>query len=203
MTKTPMLLTILKHPNSKLKQKSNPVEDFDENLHQFLDDMYETMIHSGGIGLAAIQVGKPIRALVINIPREIEGAQPELQEDGSYAIPTEQRKEDLLEIINPVFLKQDGRTLYKEGCLSVPGFFEDIDRFESVSVAYQDRFGKEHILQADGTLAICLQHEIDHLNGILFVDKLPILRRKKFEKELKKLQKEQKQNFKPKSTQES
>lgn len=192
MTKTPMLLTILKYPNSKLKQKSNPVKAFDENLHKFLDDMYETMIHSGGIGLAAIQVGNPIRALVINIPREIEGAQPELQEDGSYVIPTEQRKEDLLEIINPVFLKQDGQTLYKEGCLSVPGFFEDIERFECVSVAYCDRFGKEHILQASGTLAICLQHEIDHLDGVLFVDKLPILRRKKFEKELKRLQKEQK-----------
>lgn len=187
------ILTILKHPNSKLKTKSNPVREFDENLHRLLDDMYETMIERGGIGLAAIQVGEPIRALVINIPREVEGAQPELQEDGSYAVPTEQRKEDLLEIINPVFLKKEGQTLYKEGCLSVPGFFEDVERFESVSVAYQDRFGKEHILQANDTLAICLQHEIDHLDGILFVDKLPILRRKKFEKELRRLQKEQKE----------
>ncbi len=170
------LLQILKYPNPKLKQKSTTISVFDEKLHSLLDDMYETMIQSNGIGLAAIQVGVPLRALVINLPRE----------------DNEQYKEDVLEIINPTFLKTQGATLYQEGCLSVPGFYEEIERFEHISLAYQNRFGEEKILQASELLAIAIQHEIDHLDGIVFVDRLPLLRRKKFEKELKKLQKEAK-----------
>ena len=101
-------------------------------------------------------------------------------------------KRDRLELINPTLLKTQGIVTYQEGCLSVPGFYEEIERFESVSIGYQDRFGVERVLQADGLLAIAVQHEMDHLDGVLFVDRLPILRRKKFEKELKRIQKEQK-----------
>ena len=168
-------MTIIKYPDSRLKQKSSPVEVFDENVAQMLDEMYQIMTQTNGIGLAAIQVGIPLRALIINLHRE----------DG------EQYKEDTLEIINPVILKTKGLTTYQEGCLSVPGFYEDIERFEEVSIAYQDRHGQEKILQATELLAIAIQHEMDHLEGILFIDKLPLLRRKKFEKELKKIQKEQ------------
>ena len=168
-------MTIIKYPDSRLKQKSSPVEVFDENLAQMLDEMYQIMTQTNGIGLAAIQVGIPLRALIINLHRE----------DG------EQYKEDTLEIINPVILKTKGLTTYREGCLSVPGFYEDIERFEEVSIAYQDRHGQEKILQATELLAIAIQHEMDHLEGILFIDKLPLLRRKKFEKDLKKIQKEQ------------
>ncbi len=176
-------MQILKYPDSRLRQKSTQILSFDEDLHKILDEMYETMMQSGGIGLAAIQVGLPIKALIINIPREDE----------------EHYKEDTLEIINPSFLATKGLVIYQEGCLSVPGFYEEIERFEEVSIAYQNRFGEEKILQASELLAIAIQHEMDHLEGILFVDKLPILRRKKFEQELKKLQKEQK--FKSSSTQ--
>ena len=171
------ILSILKYPHPTLKKQSEKVTAFDSALHTLLDNMYETMTSTNGIGLAAIQVGVPLRILIINIPRE---------EDGN------QYEEDTLEIINPTFLKTEGIVVYQEGCLSVPGFYEDIERFKEVSIAYQDRFGEEKVLQAEGLLAIALQHEIDHLNGVLFVDKLPILRRKKFEKELKKLQKSKK-----------
>lgn len=165
-------LAILKYPNPILRQKSTKVESFDESLHTLLDDMYETMIESGGVGLAAIQVGIAKQILVISLPRD---------ED------KQQYKEDLLEVINPTFLTQEDDIEWEEGCLSVPEFYESVKRFNKVSIAYKDRFGNDKILQAEGFLAVALQHEIDHLNGILFVDKLPILRRKKFEKELKKL----------------
>ena len=165
-------LAMLKYPNPILRQKSTKVESFDESLHTLLDDMYETMIESGGVGLAAIQVGIAKQILVINLPRD---------ED------KQQYKEDLLEVINPTFLTQEDDIEWEEGCLSVPEFYESVKRFNKVSIAYKDRFGNDKILQAEGFLAVALQHEIDHLNGILFVDKLPILRRKKFEKELKKL----------------
>lgn len=168
------ILEILTYPNKILRKKSSDVISFDEALHTLLDNMYETMIASGGVGLAGIQVGEAKRVLVINIPREDK----------------EQYKEDLLEIINPTFLSQEHEIEWEEGCLSVPNFFEAIKRFNNVSIAYKDRFGNDKVLKAEGFLSVAIQHEIDHLNGVLFVDKLPILRRKKFEKELKKLQKE-------------
>ncbi len=166
------VLTILTYPEDtkRLREKSKPVECFDENLHCFLDDMYDTMIERNGVGLAAIQVGEAKQILVINIPRE----------------DNNQYKEDLLEIINPTFLMQEDSIEWDEGCLSVPNFYESIKRFNKVSIAYKDRYGNDKILKAEGFLAVAIQHEIDHLNGVLFVDKLPILRRKKFEKELKK-----------------
>ncbi len=166
-----VILEILKYPDKRLRKKSKPVEVFDEALHTLLDDMYETMIEHNGVGLAAIQVGVDKQILVINIPR---------QEDN------EQHKEDMLEIINPVFLKQEGEIVWNEGCLSVPEYYEETKRFSHVTLAYKDRFGNDKVLQADDFLSVALQHEIDHLNGMLFVDKLPILKRKKFEKERKK-----------------
>ena len=166
-----MILEILKYPDKRLRKKSKPVEVFDEALHTLLDDMYETMIEHNGVGLAAIQVGVDKQILVINIPR---------QEDN------EQHKEDMLEIINPVFLKQEGEIVWNEGCLSVPEYYEETKRFSHVTLAYKDRFGNDKVLQADDFLSVALQHEIDHLNVMLFVDKLPILKRKKFEKEHKK-----------------
>ena len=102
-----MVLEVLTYPDKRLYQKSKSVEKFDENLHKFLDDMYETMIAKKGIGLAAIQVGKPLRALVVNL----------LNEEGI------QDKNDLIEIINPEILEKDGEITYQEGCLSVPEFF--------------------------------------------------------------------------------
>lgn len=169
-----MLLEIVTYPDSRLRKKSAPVENFDTNLHEILDNMYETMIEKGGVGLAAIQVGIAKRMLVINLPRDDK----------------EFYKEDLLEIINPEILEASGEILFQEGCLSVPNFFEMVQRFSNVVLKYCDRFGEEWILEAEDYLAVAIQHEIDHLNGVLFVDKLSILKRKKFEKEFKRLKKE-------------
>ena len=169
-----MILEIITYPNKLLRTKSKAVLDFDTTLHTTLDSMYETMINKGGVGLAAIQVGIAKRMLIINLPREDK----------------EQYKEDLLEIINPEILSADGEILFQEGCLSVPNFYEMVGRFSYIKLKYFDRFGKEWILEAEDYLAVAIQHEIDHLNGVLFVDKLSILKRKKFEKEYKRLQKE-------------
>jgi len=171
-----MKLKIVEYPDRRLKEKSKKVEKFDEKLHKLLDAMNPMMIDTNGIGLAAIQVAHPIQVLILNIPNE-DGEQP---------------PENLLEIINPIIIKKDGSTVYQEGCLSVPSFYEDIKRFETISVEFQDRYGKEQTLDADGLLSIAIQHEVDHLNGILFIDKLSYARRKKFEKEYKRMLKERK-----------
>ena len=171
-----MQLKIVEYPDKRLRLVSKEVTNFDEKLHKLLDAMYSMMMDTNGIGLAAIQVAAPIRALILNIP----------DEDG------EQSKENLLEVINPVLSNKEGDTSYQEGCLSVPQFYEDVKRYERVRLDYQDREGNPHTIDADGLLAIAIQHEIDHLEGILFIDHLSYARRKKFEKEYKRILKERK-----------
>jgi peptide deformylase len=161
-----MVRTVLTYPNKKLKQKSKPVESFDESLHRLLDDMYETMMVKSGIGLAAVQIGAPLCALIIEVR----------DEDENVLSP-------LFEILNPTVVSSSGETKYKEGCLSVPDFYEDVTRKEFVAIEYQDRHGATQKLEADGLLAIAIQHEMDHLNGKLFFERLSILKRKKFDKE--------------------
>ncbi len=168
-----MIRQIITYPDKRLFMRSNEVERFDEELHQLLDDMYETMIAKNGIGLAAIQVAVPLRALIINLPDE-EG---------------KQHKEDLLELINPVIVESRGTQVYTEGCLSVPEYYDDVERAEWVKVEYQDRYGNKKTIESDGLLAVAIQHEMDHLDGHLFIEKLPYLKRKKFEKEWKKKKK--------------
>lgn len=171
-----MNLSIVEYPDKRLREISKEVVAFDATLHQLLDAMYPIMMETNGIGLAAIQVAHPIRALILNIPNE-EG---------------EQHLENLLEIINPVITHKNGETVYQEGCLSVPKFYEDVSRYESITINYQDRDGNTKTLEADGLLSIAIQHEIDHLEGVLFIDKLSYSRRKKFEKEYKRMLKEKK-----------
>jgi peptide deformylase len=171
-----MQLKILEYPDKRLRQKSVKVEKFDSELHEFLDAMYPMMMETNGIGLAAIQVGVAKDIFILNIP----------DEDG------EQAKENLIEIINPVLSDKRGETTYQEGCLSVPNFYEDINRYEFLTLNYQDRDGNTQFLEADGLLSIAIQHEYDHLMGVLFIDKLSSSRRRKFEKEYKKTQKEKK-----------
>lgn len=171
-----MKLNIVEYPDKKLKEKSVTVELFNGELHDLLDAMYHIMLESNGIGLAAIQVAHAKRVLILCIP----------DEDG------EQAKENLIEMINPVITNKYGESVYQEGCLSVPSFYEDIVRFETISVNYQDREGNTKQIETDGLLSIAIQHEMDHLEGILFIDKLSYSRRKKFEKEYKRAQKEKK-----------
>lgn len=169
-----MVLEVLHYPNPILKRKSKEVTQFDKRLHAFLDDMYDTMLAREGVGLAAIQVGREIRALIINLAREDK----------------KQYKEDLLEMINPQILNKTGEIFFTEGCLSIPKFYEDVLRFNEVEIEYSDRLGEKQKIKAEGYLAVAIQHEIDHLDGILFIDRLSLLKRKKFEKEFKRLLKE-------------
>jgi len=157
---------VITYPDKRLKQHSKDVEVFDENLHNLLDDMYATMLESGGIGLAAIQIGVAQNVLILEL----------CDDDGN-------KISDLMEVINPKIIKKEGETKHKEGCLSVPDFYEEVVRFEKISVAYKDRHGKDVVVDADGLMSIAFQHEIDHLNGKLFFERLSILKRKKFEKE--------------------
>ncbi|WP_297573450.1 peptide deformylase [uncultured Campylobacter sp.] len=165
-----MILPVLTYPNPKLYEKSKKIDKFDEELHSFLEDMYETMIEKKGIGLAAIQVGQAVRALIVNLPNE-EG---------------EQEPSKRLELINPVITKRNGEILYQEGCLSVPGFYEDVKRAKEIVVEFQDRHGKKQSIEASELLAVCIQHEIDHLDGHLFIEHIGYNKRKKFDREFKK-----------------
>jgi len=169
-----MIRDIVIYPDKRLKLISKEVKKFDKDLHTLLDDMYDTMINKKGVGLAAIQVGVDKRVLIINIPKEEDDSQP---------------RENTLEVINPIFIEKDGIQKHQEGCLSVPGVYEDIQRAKHVKIEYQDRFGKKHILEDDDFLSVAIQHEIDHLDGKIFIEKLSFIKRKKFEKEWKKRQK--------------
>ncbi|GAB6045683.1 peptide deformylase [Caminibacter profundus] len=168
------VLEVVTYPNKILKQISKPVERFDSDLHKLLDDMYETMLAKNGVGLAAIQVAVPIRALIIDIGNE-EG---------------KQSPDTLIEVINPEFLEWEGTIKDTEGCLSVPEYFDEVERYKKVKVKFFDRFGKEHIIDAEGLLSVAFQHETDHLDGHLFIERLDYIRRKKFEKKWKKLLKQ-------------
>jgi peptide deformylase len=163
-------MEIVTYPNKILKTISKPVERFDSELHKLLDDMYDIMIKNNGVGLAAIQVAVPIRALIIDIG----------DKEGN------QSKDTLIEVINPEFLEWNGSIKDTEGCLSVPDYFDEVERYENVKVKFFDRFGKEHIMDANGLLSVAFQHETDHLDGHLFIERLDYIKRKKFEKEWKK-----------------
>ncbi len=165
-----MIREIITYPDKRLKLISKDVKRFDKELHTLLDDMYETMTAKNGIGLAAIQIGIALQALLILLPDEND----------------EQKKENLLEVINPKIINTKGSTIYQEGCLSVPEYYDEVKRAEWIEVEYYDRYGKKNVKECSGLLAVAFQHEIDHLKGHLFIEKLSYLKRKKFEKEWKK-----------------
>ncbi|MEA3417819.1 MAG: peptide deformylase [Campylobacterota bacterium] len=172
-----MVREIIIYPDKRLKKVSEEVRAFDKALHALLDDMYETMIAKNGVGLAAIQIAVPQRVLIINVPVESEEEQ------------ADQPKENTLEMVNPEIIEKKGSTMYQEGCLSVPGIYEDVERYEYAKVNYFDRHGNPHTIENDEFLAIAIQHEVDHLDGKVFVEKLSYIKRKKFEKEWRKRQK--------------
>ncbi len=165
-----MIREVITYPNKLLRTKSKDVEKFDSELHTLLDDMYDTMVAQSGVGLAAIQVAIPLNVLIISIPDEDDV----------------QEKDSLIEAINPKITHKDGIQVFTEGCLSVPGFNEDIKRAQHIVVEYQDRDGNILQMEAEDFLAVAWQHEMDHLEGHLFIEKLSLMKRKKFEKEWKK-----------------
>ncbi len=173
-----MVREIVVYPDKRLKLISKGVEVFNGALHDLLDDMYETMRAKNGVGLAAIQIGADQRVLIINVPLEVE--------DGEQ----DQPKENTLEMINPVIVEKDGTEKFQEGCLSIPGVYEDVERAKHVKVEYLDRDGNKQSIEDDGFLAVAMQHEIEHLDGKIFIEKLSYIKRKKFEKEWKRRLKE-------------
>jgi len=180
-----MIREIVVYPDKRLKLISKEVSSFDGSLHDLLDDMYETMRSKNGVGLAAIQIGVDVRALIINVPLEDNDGDSYNEEHTA----NDQPKENTLEMINPVIVEKDGTEKFQEGCLSIPGVYEDVERAKHVKVEYCDRHGGKQSIEDDGFLAIAMQHEIDHLGGKVFIEKLSFLKRKKFEKEWAKRQK--------------
>ncbi len=159
-------------PDPVLRQVSEPVERVDDALRRLADDMLETMYDAPGIGLAAIQIGVPLRLLVIDLAKDDQPKEPHV-------------------VVNPrIVTSGDGMSVYEEGCLSIPDYYAEVERPATVTVAYLDRDGKERTLQADGLMATCLQHEIDHLNGVLFIDHISKLKRDMVVRKFKKLAKD-------------
>tara|TARA_B100001057_G_scaffold294536_1_gene294635 strand:- start:2762 stop:3280 length:519 start_codon:yes stop_codon:yes gene_type:complete len=160
--------TILTEPNKILREISKPVDTVGVEEKKLMDDMLETMYAANGIGLAAIQIGVPKRIIVMDISKDDNKKEPRY-------------------FVNPIIKNQDiKKSTYEEGCLSVPNQFAEIDRPKKCDVEYLDYFGEKKILKAEGLLATCIQHEMDHLNGILFIDYLSKLKKSMIIKKLSK-----------------
>jgi len=182
---------ILEVPDPRLKQVSRPVETFDEGLKTLVEDMFETMYDAPGIGLAAIQVGEPLRVLVIDLQPDDPDAEPEAcTAHGGEAHTHQPTKREPHVFINPEILDpSEELAVYQEGCLSVPEIFADVERPATIRARWQDLDGNTHEEDMDGLMATCLQHEMDHLEGILFIDHLSRLKRNMALKKLDKLRK--------------
>jgi peptide deformylase len=171
------ILPIVEVPDPRLRQISSPVENVDDEVRKLITDMFETMYAAPGIGLAAIQVGVPKRVLVMDL------AEPE--EEGGEPV------RDPRVFINPEILQHsDDEVPYLEGCLSVPDQYAEVERPDHIRARWLDEHGKPHEEQLDGLIAVCLQHEMDHLEGILFIDHLSRLKREMVLKKLAKMRKE-------------
>ena len=161
--------TILTEPNQLLRQVSKPVAKVGKEEQQLMDDMLETMYSANGIGLAAIQIGIPKRIIVMDLSKEDEKKEPRY-------------------FVNPIISNRDTlKSTYEEGCLSVPNQFAEIDRPKMCNVEYLDYNGEKKLLKAEGLLATCIQHEMDHLEGILFIDYLSKLKKSMIIKKLSKI----------------
>lgn len=167
-----MIRPLIILPDPVLRQLSKPLERVDDSVRKLADDMLETMYDAPGIGLAAIQIGEPVRMLVIDLAKEDEPKAPQV-------------------FINPqIVATGDEASVYEEGCLSIPDYYAEVERPATLTVSYVDRDGKEQTVEADGLLATCLQHEIDHLNGVLFIDHISKLKRDMVMRKFKKLAKD-------------
>lgn len=160
---------VLCYPDQRLRTKAKPVEQFDGDIKQLADDLLETMYNQQGVGLAGTQIDVHQRILAIDVSDSRQ--QPRI-------------------LINPELLEQHDFQPGSEGCLSFPGVFDKVERAHQIRYAYQDTHGERHEAQAEGLLAVCIQHEMDHLDGVLLVDHLSSLKRQRF---LKKMRKQQKQ----------
>lgn len=160
------VLDVVQFPHPVLKQKCAEVTKFDAELHALLDDMADTMAEADGIGLAANQVAVPVRVFLMDVPTNRGSGEKDIKTTGR------------IEVINPKIVGQRGELKYEEGCLSFPGMSEFVMRAAEIDLEYQDRTGATQKLAARGLVAVCIQHELDHLNGITFLDRLSPFKRK-------------------------
>lgn len=175
------LLPILKYPDPILSLMAAPVTEFNQELETLVQNMLFTMYNAPGIGLAAPQVGQSIRLFVLDVDYDRE------------VITNAAGKEEVrfsnfspLVLINPVITGKSGTIVYEEGCLSLPGIYEEVKRFESIHVKFQDIKGNFHELEADDLFSICLQHENDHLDGVVFIERLSNLKKNFYKKKIMK-----------------
>jgi peptide deformylase len=183
---------ILEVPDPRLKAVSSRVEAFDDDLRTLVADMFETMYDAPGIGLAAVQIGVPLRVLVIDLQDagESEDEAAEEAEANEGGPPADDAGRNPRVFINPEILDpSDEHSVYSEGCLSVPEIYADVERPASIRARWQDLDGTVHEEAMDGLMATCLQHEMDHLEGVLFIDHLSRLKRNMVLKKLEKLRK--------------
>lgn len=159
-------------PDPILREVSRPVERIDDEIRRLSDDMLATMYDAPGVGLAGIQVAEPVRVVTIDVSKEDDEPAPHV-------------------FINPVIVaRSDDQNVYEEGCLSIPDYFAEVERPAAVTVEYLDLNGEKQTIEADGLMATCLQHEIDHLDGVLFIDHISRLKRDMVIKKFKKLARE-------------
>ncbi|WP_415061613.1 peptide deformylase [Bdellovibrio sp.] len=178
-----MIMKILTFPDPKLREVSQPVETFGPEIKKLSEDMIETMYHANGIGLAAPQVGELVRMVVIDTrPKDEKGRRYKYEEMSELEAAVKQP----LILINPEIIKGEGKTTFDEGCLSIPGYFETVERFNYIEMKAFDVNGKEFVVKTDGLLAICMQHELDHLEGTLFLDHLSFVKGNKIKNQIKK-----------------
>lgn len=178
-----MKLKVLTFPDPRLREVSQPVTDFGPKLKKLTEDLLETMYAENGIGLAAAQVGELVRLLVIDArPRDTGGR----YDSDDNMTELEKMITQPLIICNPEIIKGEGSTTFDEGCLSVPSFFETVERHSYIELKYQDVDGKSKTLKTDGLLAIVCQHEMDHLEGTLFIDHLSFVKANKIKNQIKK-----------------
>ncbi len=163
-------LKILRFPDARLRTKAKPVSEVTDETRAYIDDMFETMYDAPGIGLASTQVNVHKQIVVIDVSDD---------KDEPYCF------------INPIITKEEGEEICEEGCLSVPEYYAEVERAEKITVVALDKEGKEFKLEADGLLAVCIQHELDHLQGKLFVDYLSPLKQKRLRKKFEKLAKQE------------
>lgn len=159
---------IVQYPEKVLREETKQVTFFDDKLSQLIEDMAETMYQAPGIGLAAPQVGESLKLIVVDITEDPEG------------------EKQFQALVNPELIAHEGKQIDEEGCLSVPELTAKVERFKKITVVYQDPDGAEHELTTEDRFAVVLQHEIDHLNGILFIDHLSPLKRKMYKNKVKK-----------------
>jgi peptide deformylase len=182
------VMNIHTYPDPVLKKIAEPVTEFNHELKNLCLNMLETMYQAPGIGLAAPQVGVSRRIFVLDVSyRFLNEDEDEDEDEGNNQVETEIISKNPYIFINPEIVEYDGATTYQEGCLSVPGIFEEVNRHKSIKLKYCDLDGNSHYLEADGLLAICIQHELDHLNGIVFIERLSGLKRNFLKKKLLKV----------------